>query len=95
MVSQRRAHQGYEGWGREEEGPVRRPVPGQRVVGRGAKLSGHHWLLSVSLGSAGGSRDRSLIAGCLVVSWVFTRGLNTWVSLPGLSEGPPTPWAPS
>lgn len=87
LVSQRRAHQGYEGWGREEEeGPVRRSVPGQRVVGRGAKLSGHHWLLSVSLGSAGGSRDRSLIAGCLVVaaSWVFTRGLDTRVSLPGL-----------
>lgn len=43
LVFRRRAHRGYRGWGREEEGPVRRSVPGQRVVERGAKLSGHHW----------------------------------------------------
>lgn len=86
LVSQRCAHQGYEGWGREEEGPVRRSVPGQRVVGRGAKLSGHHWPLSVSLGSAGGSRDRSLnrrlLSSCSLL------GVHPQAGHSGLSAGP-------
>lgn len=83
LVFQRRAHRGYRDWGREEEGPVRRSVPGQRVWEQNFRGTAG---LSVSLGSAGGSRDRSLIASSLVAvaSWVSARWLDTRVSLPGL-----------
>lgn len=52
--------------------------------------------LDVSLGSAGGGRDRFLLSSRWVAapSWVSAHGLDTGVSRAGRRGGPPIPWAP-
>lgn len=100
-MSQWRAHRGYGGGGREEEGPVRPSIPGQRVVGRGAKLLGQHWL-QCELGERGRRPghvlSRQVVGSCSHLGAI--RGLDPRVSLLGLEStlrfrGPPVERPPN